>query len=453
MTGAGKKRRVGLVSLGCPKARVDSEVILGMLGNLGFEVGVADETCDAVIINTCAFIEDAKVEAVEEILEALELKAANPDVRVYAAGCLPQRYAVELGREISELDGVYGVDEIEKLVADVSRDLTVGRDGDTGAKLEVSTDVKPSWLYDHTYPRLLTTPMHYAYVKISEGCDHKCAFCTIPSIKGPYRSREVSSVVAEVSSLIQMGVKEVILVSQDTTAFGTDTGSSIHRLLTELGRLPGPLWIRLLYLHPEKLDDELLGIIRDSDKILNYIDIPLQHVNGVLLERMHRAAPSRDYLDLVSHLRGFFGEDDVCLRTTLIVGFPGEGEAEFEELAGFVEQAQFDRLTVFKFSREYGTEAWEMDGRADDYEIDHRLHTLMNLQADVSYGRNSSYTGKILRVLVEAEDEEGNLWGRSFRDAPEVDGVVILEGEARYGDFVDVEITEALEYDLVGRTI
>jgi ribosomal protein S12 methylthiotransferase len=445
--------RVGLVSLGCPKARVDSEVILGTLGSRGFEVGGADETCDAIIINTCAFIEEAKVESIQEILEALELKSVNPGMLVYAAGCLPQRYPIELGTEIAELDGIYGVDELEKLVADVARDLTHGREEGVKAKLEVDTSQKPSWLYDHTYPRMLTTLPHYAYVKISEGCDHKCAFCTIPFIKGPYRSREVSSVVAEVDALAGMGVNEVNIISQDTTAFGSDTGSSIHRLLMELDKLTGPPWIRLLYLHPEKLDDEFLGIIRDSEKIVNYIDIPMQHVNGRILERMHRTTLSRDYLELVLGLRDFFGQDDVCLRTTLIVGFPGEGEDEFEQLAQFVADACFDRLTVFKFSREYGTEAWEMPDRVDDYEVDHRYHTLMNLQADVSYIRNLEYVGRTMRVLLEGRDDDGRLWGRSFRDAPEVDGVVFVAGEGRVGDFIDVEITEALDYDLVGRML
>jgi len=451
MTKGSKKPRVGLISLGCPKARVDSEVILGMLASKGFEVGYADDTCDAVIINTCAFIEDAKVEAVEEILEVLEMKNTNPALQVYVTGCLPQRYPVEVGRDIENLDGVYGVDDIEKLVDDVSSNLSTVPDESHPVKLEVITSNKPSWLYDHNYPRLLTTPGHYAYVKISEGCDHKCAFCTIPSIKGPYRSREVSSVVAEVRALSQRGVKEVNLVSQDTTAFGSDTGSSLHRLLTELDKLAEPLWIRMLYLHPEKLDDELLGIIRDSDKILNYLDIPLQHSDGRILEKMHRTAPARDYLGLVKYLREFFGDTDVCLRTTLIVGFPGEGEDEFERLADFVMQAEFDRLSIFKFSRELGTEAWDMEDKVDDYVMDHRYHTIMNLQADVSYGRNLKFENKNLTVLVEGEDETaGKLAGRSYRDAPEVDGLVYISGDAVIGDFVDVEITEALDYDLAG---
>lgn len=444
-----RKKRIGMVSLGCPKARVDSEVILGMLAARGFEVGFADESCDAIIINTCAFIEDAKVEAVEEILEALEMKNHVPGIRVYAAGCLPQRFPVELGKEISELDGIYGVDELELLVDDVTRDLGENIKEERTSKLEVDTLHKPSWLYDHTHPRLLTTPGHYAYVKISEGCDQRCAFCTIPSIKGPYRSREVSSVVAEVSRLGSMGVREIILVSQDTTAFGTDTGSSLHRLLTELDKLEKPEWIRLLYLHPEKLDDGLLRIIRDSDKLLNYLDIPVQHVEGGILEKMHRTAPSRDYRELVSYLRDFFGETDICLRTTLIVGFPGEGETEFERLADFVADAEFDRLSVFKFSREMGTEAWDMDGRVEEYEIDNRYHTLMNLQADVSYGRNLKYVGRTLKVLVEGE-EDGALYGRSFRDAPEVDGMVYISGDAEIGEFARVEITEAMDYDLMG---
>lgn len=451
MTEGSKKPRVGLISLGCPKARVDSEVILGMLSAKGFEVGYADDTCDAVIINTCAFIEDAKVEAVEEILEVLEMKNTNPALQVYVTGCLPQRYPVEVGRDIENLDGVYGVDDIEKLVDDVSSNLSPVPGESPPGKLEVITSSKPSWLYDHNYPRLLTTPSHYAYVKISEGCDHKCAFCTIPSIKGPFRSREVSSVVAEVRMLANQGVKEVILVSQDTTAFGSDTDSSLHRLLTELDKLEGPLWIRMLYLHPEKLDDELLGIIRDSDKILNYLDIPLQHSDGRILEKMHRTAPSRDYLGLVEHLREFFGDNDVCLRTTLMVGFPGEGEEEFERLADFVARAEFDRLTIFKFSRELGTEAWDMEDKVEDYVMDHRYHTIMNLQADVSYGRNLKFVNKNLTVLVEGKDETGaKFMGRSFRDAPEVDGLVYISGDAVTGDFVDVEITEALDYDLAG---
>ena len=468
--------RVGLISLGCPKNRVDSEVILGMLGSCGFQVGGADETCDAIIVNTCAFIEDAKVEAMQEILEALEMKAARPDMRVYAAGCLPQRYPLELGAELSDLDGIYGVDELEKLVHDVARDLASVISTPRKPKLVVDTALKPSWLYDHTHPRLLTTLPHYAYVKISEGCDHRCAFCTIPSIKGPFRSREVSSVVSEVNTLAQMGVKEVNLVSQDTTAFGSDTGSSLHKLLTELDKLPGPPWIRLLYMHPEKLDDELLGIIKSSNRILNYIDMPLQHVSGNILERMRRTAPSRRYLDLVANIRDFFGENNVCLRTTLIVGFPGETDDEFAQLADFVEDAQFDRLTVFKFSRELGTEAWDMPDQVEDYEIDHRYHTLMNIQADVSFGRNSSYIGAIMKVLAESigDDQIGDgpdtrstdtcisrqvnqacpqFVGRSFRDAPEVDGMVYIQGQAEIGEFVDVEITEAMDYDLVGKVL
>lgn len=446
------KKRIGIISLGCPKARVDSEVILGMLASKGFEVGFADESCDAVIINTCAFIEDAKVEAVEEILEVLEMKEANPTMRVYVTGCLPQRYPVEVGRDIKGLDGVYGVDEIEKLVGDVTQNLSGDPEEDySHVKLEVDTDVKPSWLYNHEYPRLLTTPSHYAYVKISEGCDHKCAFCTIPAIKGPYRSREVSSVVTEIRNLAQRGVKEIILISQDTTAFGVDTGSSLHRLLSELDKLSAPPWIRLLYLHPEKLDEELLNIIKNSDKILNYLDIPIQHSDGKVLESMRRTAPSRDYLELVRYFRAFFGDTNVCLRTTLMVGFPGEGESEFERLADFVAKAEFDRLSVFKFSRELGTEALDMDGRVEDYVSEHRYHALMNLQADVSYGRNLKFVNTTMKVLIEGIDEtEDRFIGRSFRDAPEVDGLVYVRGDAEIGEFADVEITEALDYDIAG---
>ena len=435
-------KRVGLISLGCAKNLVDSEVMLGYLKKAGYEISDELEECDAIIINTCAFIEEARKEAVDTILDVAELKKKGRLKRLIVGGCLPERYREELLSLMPEIDQIFGVDEVPR-IADILKE---------GRSISVNRKRRPHYLYNERSPRILATPPYTAYVKIAEGCSNRCSFCIIPKLRGAYRSRDPASVVAEVARLAEAGVREVNLVAQDTTFYGRDLEgiNLLPWLLTQLNEIKGVRWIRLLYSHPEHLDEATIEAVASLDRVVPYLDLPFQHSSKKVLALMGREGNGDRFLELIERVRRRIS--GVVLRTSLIVGFPGEEEADFRELLSFVSQASFDHLGAFIYSPEEGTRAYAM-GDPIPYEVkEERLSTLMELQQEISLRKNQRYVGRKVEVLVE---EKGELsLGRMATQAPEVDGgVVIVGGEVTPGDFSLVEIDEVTEYDLVGRAV
>ena len=440
--------RVGLISLGCPKNLVDSEVMAGYLVEKGFDFTGDPEEAEVIIVNTCSFIGPAIEEAKQSLREMIQLKEEGNCLALICAGCLPQREGEALVAEFPEVDAFLGVDQIPQ-VAEIAAQLLGVQEG-----IELPRTIgKATYLYDDTAPRLLTTPPWTAYVKVAEGCLHRCSFCTIPAIRGDFRSRQIDSVVREVEDLVNTGVGEIVLTAQDTTAYGRDIGTSLAALLRELDKIEELHWLRLMYGYPGEITDELLEIMRSSSKICNYLDIPLQHAHPRILREMHRPGSAEEYLALIAKLRAAMPE--IALRSAFIVGFPGETEAEFQTLLDFLGQAQLDRVGAFVYCREPGTKAAELDGQVPEEVAQERFHRLMALQQQISLQRNQLCIGKKLEVVIEGEADEG-LIGRTFRDAPEIDGEVVLElPPQRFmpgdGDFVMAEITGASEYDLTGR--
>ena len=442
---AGRRLRVGLVSLGCPKNLVDSEVMLGHLRRDGCEIVADASRADVLLVNTCAFIGDAKRESIETILEMARQKRQGRAQRLVVTGCMAQRYREELQREIPEIDALAGPDEVPRIV-----------DAVRGRQAPLRAAPLPNWIYDHRSPRVLATPPYMAYAKIAEGCDYACSFCAIPALRGRYRSRTTDDVVAEARLLAERGVKELILIAQDTSRYGRDRGleDELARLLRRLGRVDGLHWIRVMYAHPTTLSDAVLDAIADESKVVKYVDVPLQHGSSAVLRRMKRPSARRHVAGLVERVRRRV--PGVALRTTVIVGFPGETAAEFEELLAFVREARFDHLGAFAYSREEGTPAFELAGRVPPSTAQSRLRRVMELQRSVSLGLSQARVGTRLETLVEAVVREGDvrLRGRSATQAPEIDGsVLITEGSARPGDFVTCEVTGALDYDLLARVV
>jgi ribosomal protein S12 methylthiotransferase len=407
-----------------------------------------------VLVNTCGFIGPAKEESIETILEISRLKEEGKIKKLVVAGCLSQRYPDEMARELPEVDLFIGTGEVPR-IAEILRE----HEANSTRRQYIGI---PSYLYDHATPRLRSTPSYTTFLKVSEGCDHKCAFCIIPQLRGPHRSRTIDSVVNEAVSLGQQGVKEINLIAQDLTAYGRDRkdGTTLHGLLREMAQVDGVHWIRLLYAYPNFLDQALLDVINDSDKICKYIDIPFQHVSQSLLRRMRRGKSGSEVRQAVEKLRTAIPE--LTLRTSLIVGFPGETEADFEELLDFVEEAQFERLGVFKYSEEEGTAAARMPQTASEEEKERRWQEIMDLQATISRKKNEALIGTIQRVMIDEVDRESDrASGRTQVHAPEVDGMVYVEGRAAFdeikklcgGDMIDVRIIEALDYDLIGEKL
>jgi ribosomal protein S12 methylthiotransferase len=442
-----RKPTVALVTLGCAKNTVDSEVMLGMFVRAGFDLTMEPEKSDVVVINTCGFIEDAKKESIDVILDVIELKKENPTLKIFVTGCLAQRYYKSLIKEFPEVDGFLGVENFHRII-----DYIIDEKRDW---IEWGPKGEGSFLYDHTTPRVLSTPPYMAYLKVAEGCSHSCSFCAIPLIRGPFKSRTGDSIIAEAKSHAENGVKELVLIGQDTSYWGRDLDSKprLSDLLKELNKINGLEWIRLLYLHPDEVDDDLLRAMASSEKVVNYVDIPLQHVNPRILQQMKRGYKS-DFRELIGRIRSIFN-DDVAIRTTFLVGFPGETDFEFEPILDFLEEMKLDRVTAFPYSEEEHTEAYELDDKLDPEVGRVRYERLMEVQRDVSFFKNETFIGKTLKVLVESyEKENGKVVavGRSFRDAPEVDGTVIFKSDTPIGDFVDVTITDARDYDLVGES-
>ena len=441
-----ERLRVGLVSLGCPKNLVDGEVMLGALQRRGHELVADPGQADVLVVNTCAFIDRAKQESIDAILEMAREKETGKAHRLVVTGCLAQRYDEQLRREIPEIDATLGTGQVADILEAVEGQPTI-TDAALGA---------PTWIYDHLSPRVLTTAPYMAYVKISEGCDYTCSFCIIPTLRGRHRSRRVEDVEAEVQQLAAAGVKEVVLVAQDSTRYGLDLGmrDGLALLLRRLGRVPGIRWIRVMYSYPATMTDVILEAIATEEKVVKYVDMPLQHASDSMLRRMKRPTGRGNLLGMVERVRERV--PGVAFRTSFIVGFPGETEAEFQELLDFVTEAEFDNVGVFTFSDEEGTASYDLPDRISARVKQSRRRRLLACQQRISARRNQGRVGETVEVLVEGPHPETELLsrGRLATQAPEIDGGVILnDGEAEAGHFVLCEVTEAHPYDLVARVV
>ena len=449
----GQRQKFNIISLGCARNLVDSEVMAGVLHQNDYELVPEPETADIVLINTCGFIAAAKEESIDTILDVARLKEEGKVKKLIVAGCLSQRYPNELAKELPEVDFFIGTGEVPRIAEILKEHEAQARRQYVGL---------PSYLYDHSTPRIRSTPSYTAFVKVSEGCDHKCAFCIIPQMRGPHRSRSIDSIFNEACKLTEKGVKEINLIAQDLTAYGRDRkdGTTLEGLLRELANVPQLHWLRLLYAYPNFLDDALLEVIRDSEKICKYIDIPFQHISQSILQRMRRGKSGSSVREATQKLRKFI--PGLTLRTSLIVGFPGETDTDFSELLDFVEEAEFERLGVFKYSPEEGTAAARMGAQVSEQMKERRWQEVMDLQSVISRKKNEGLIGTIQRVMIDdvALNSE-RVTGRTQGHAPEVDGVVFVESDdsrpkrvpVRPGDMIDVKITGALDYDLISETI
>ena len=435
--------KVGMVSLGGPKNQMDAELMLAKIEQAGFEITADSGYADVVIVNTCGFIADAKAESIENILEFAQLKKEKQIKKIIVTGCLAQRYQQELADEIPECDAVLGLGANEDIVDVIHRVLA----GETIR----SFPSRDSWCLDGS--RVLTTPHFFAYLRIADGCDNRCTYCAIPNIRGNLRSRSMESILAEAEALVATGVKELVLVAQDTTVYGRDLygESRLPQLLTELCKIDGLKWIRLLYCYPEHITDELLSVMAREEKVLNYMDIPLQHAAGHVLKRMNRPGNRETLTALIGRIRSVI--PDITLRTTVMVGFPGETEEDFEELCEFIKDARFQRLGCFAFSPEEDTPAYRMTEQIVDDVKFRRRDIVMEEQARISDACNEAMIGKTVTVLVESFDRYAECWfGRTEGDAPDIDGKVFFSATrpVQPGDMVEVEIIDTMDWDLIG---
>ncbi len=447
-----KTTRVGFVSLGCPKNLVDSEVMLGLLSEQGYELTTDKESADVIVVNTCGFIDSAKEESVDTILEMARLKEEGRCKKLVVAGCLAQRYREEIQKEIPEIDFVFGPDDLGSILEAVQ---TAGNDPVPA----VSIDALYTSREVPTIPRILTTPAHMAYLKISEGCDHTCAFCAIPGFRGRFRSRSVEDLVAEARRLEASGVREIVIVSQDTLAYGKDLGmtAGILALLESLLAVDGLAWIRLLYCYPNLLSESMIRLIGSEKRLCNYFDIPYQHASPRVLERMRRGSGRVGFEAQVEQIRELV--PGAGLRTSFIVGFPGETESDFLELVQFVDSVRFDNLGVFLYSDEEGTLAESLDCKVPRDLAVERRDVLMEKQADISRSQLRKLIGRRVPVLLEGVSSESDLLleGRMETQAPEIDGKILIndtaEQQPESGRFYLTEITDSMEYDLLGRIV
>ena len=438
--------KIGLVSLGCAKNLVDSEVMLGTLAREGMILTDRAEEADVLIVNTCGFIDKAKQESIDTILKLNQLRETGNCKALIMAGCLTQRYPQELRRDLPEVDAIVGLNEVPR-IAEIVREILEKR------APAVYWSGPAKYVPDFAAPRVRLTPKHTAYVKIAEGCDHPCAFCSIPRIRGKYRSRPVADVLAEIRALVADGCREINLISQDTTFYGRDLNGG-RELLSELLRqtqaIPGDFWIRLLYTHPAHWTDELIAAIASCDKICRYVDMPLQHINDAMLTAMKRETSGQYIRDLVGRIRA--GVPGIALRTAFIVGFPGESAAQFKELLEFIATAKFERLGIFAYSQEDHTAAGNLKQQLSAKVKATRRAQAMALQQKISRQVQRGFVGQTLRVLVEKQTATG--WqGRAPMDAPEIDGTVTGVDNARSGEFAAVKITSSTTYDLKGTII
>jgi ribosomal protein S12 methylthiotransferase len=472
-------KKVGFVSLGCPKNLVDSEVMMGMLTQAGAQLTQRAEDADVIVVNTCSFIDSAQQESVNTILEMARHKTGGRAQKLVVAGCLVERYRDEIRKNIPEVDAVVGTGELEGILAaaGVAPALQLNspfkilnsraegnareaqgrfsREGWDGAIADL-----PNYLYDETTPRVLATPSHTAYIKIAEGCDHPCTFCIIPQLRGKFRSRRFESVIAEAERLARQGVREITLIGQDTTCYGEDFDlkDGLALLLEKLAKIDDLRWVRFLYAYPNKITTRLLETIAAHDKICSYVDVPLQHASPTVLKRMKRGGGADVFLRTIEKMRRII--PGVTLRTSFIVGFPGETEKEFEELCDFVREAQFDWMGAFSYSDQEGAGAFALEKKLPAKEIERRRKRLMQIQKSISKKRKKAWVGQQVDLLLEGTSEETDLLleGRAAMHAPEIDGKVLVndfpEGtEPEFGKFYRCEITEAHEYDVVARVI
>jgi ribosomal protein S12 methylthiotransferase len=476
VAGGPQRPRVGFVSLGCPKNLVDSEVMMGLLARGGAELSARAEDADVIVVNTCSFIESAQRESVDTILEMAAHKTAGRAKKLIVAGCMVERYRDEIRRRIPEVDEVVGTGELEKILAasglapaPVKNDspfvvLSSRAEGNArAAQGRFSRETwdgavadLPNYLYDDETPRILSTPKSTAYIKIAEGCDHPCTFCIIPSLRGQFRSRRFESVVAEAERLAQAGVREITLIGQDTTCYGEDFGlkDGLALLLENLAQIDGLRWVRFLYAYPNKITGKLLETIATHENICSYMDVPLQHASASVLKRMKRGGGAEVFLRSIEKMRRAIS--GVTLRTSFIVGFPGETEREFEELCDFVREAQFDWMGAFSYSDQEGADAYGLDKKLSPTEIERRRKHLMGIQRQISKKKKKSLVGREFDLLLQGTSEETELLleGRTVMHAPEIDGKVFVndfpaELTPQTGEFYRCRITEAHDYDLV----
>jgi len=448
-------KKVGFISLGCPKNLVDSEVMMGHLKSKGYQITTEATDADTLVVNTCGFIESAKQESIEAILEAARLKTEGKARRLVVAGCLVERYRDELKNELPEVDAFIGTNQINDIlkVCDPkvnTRSLPVIPLGNQSA----------TYLYDESTPRVLATPSHYAFIKIAEGCDRPCAFCFIPQMRGHFRSRRFGSILAEAQQLAEDGVKELILVAQDSSRYGEDLGKTeaLAHLLRELSHLDNIEWVRVMYTYPTHISEDFLNVIAEEPRAVKYLDLPLQHASPKILKLMKRGGTRSSLERLIERVRSRV--PGIAVRTTFITGFPGETEEDFAELMAMVRNVEFERVGVFTYSDEEGTPAFNLPDKVDPKVARRRRNILMKEQARISNHRNRARVGETVRVLFEGESKESELlWqGRMETQAPDIDGCVLINDapEAavpRPGDFVNVLITEAQPYDLVGKIV
>jgi ribosomal protein S12 methylthiotransferase len=458
--------KIGLVSLGCPKNVVDAEVMLGLARDAGHEITTDASSADVVVVNTCAFIDRAKEESVDAILDMARQKRDGACRRLIVTGCLAERYREQLKAESPEIDVVLGTGEVPEIVGAIAGRPAVpaapvtlfkSRDAVPGASPAVLDPPRPAptYLYDASTPRIVTTPRHYAYVKVAEGCDYTCAFCIIPRLRGAYRSRDEASIVAEAESLAARGVRELVLISQDTTFFGIDRGErgALARLLRRLNAIPDLAWIRLLYLYPTTITDDVLGAMAESEKVCKYVDLPLQHASDEVLRRMRRPGTRQGYDKLLARIRGRV--PGVTLRTTFIVGFPGETEQDVDALAGFVRDSEFDHVGVFTYSHEEDTRAFAMTDDVPSRAKTQRRGRIMSLQQEIVQRRRATQVGGIVRVMVDGPSAESPLvvTGRLEGQAPEIDSIVVLSecdpSAVLPGSLIEARIVDTAGYDLV----
>jgi ribosomal protein S12 methylthiotransferase len=424
-----------MITLGCPKNEVDSGVLAGELIRGGMNPVGSVEEADVVFVNTCGFIEEAKKESIETILQTVELKKNGSHKKIYVWGCLSERYKGEIEKEFPDVDGFFGVEPYDQI----------------GSLLLGSLYQWNETAYQY---RILSTPPHTAYLKIADGCDHTCTFCAIPFIKGRYRSRSMQGLVEEASYLAERGVKEIILVAQDTTVYGCDLGNrtNLVTLIKKLISIQDIQWIRIMYTHPAHITDELIDMIATEDKICRYLDLPLQHISDDILKAMGRGTKRRYIESLIDHLRGEI--PDLVLRTTFVVGFPGEQEEDFNQLIDFIRERRFERLGAFIFSPEEGTVAFSLKPRVPKKVAQHRYRILMEIQQDITRRINYSCRTKILPVIVDGYNQEKNLYfGRSEGDGFDVDQTVWIKGKTQLGEIIQVRINSSSQYDLMGTVL
>ena len=475
-----RPQKVGFVSLGCPKNLVDSEVMMGLLARSGAELTTRAEDADVIVVNTCSFIESAQQESVNTILEMAGHKTAGKARKLVVAGCLVERFRDQIRKDIPEVDAVVGTGELEKILAATgiapavvpnNSPLVVLQsrpEGDARAaqgrfsreSWDGAIGELPNYLYDESTPRVLATPRHMAYIKIAEGCDHPCTFCIIPQLRGQFRSRRFESVVAEAERLARSGVREITLIGQDTTCYGEDFGlkDGLALLLEKLAGIEDLRWIRFLYAYPNKVTGKLLETIATQEKICSYMDVPLQHVSASVLKRMKRGGGADVFLRSIAKMRRMV--PDLTLRTSFIVGFPGETEKEFEEMCDFISEVQFDWMGAFSYSDQEGAAAYELEKKLSSREIERRHKLLMGIQRQISKKKKKALVGREFDLLLEGPSEESDLLleGRTPMHAPEIDGKVFVndvpeEIEPEPGQFYRCQITEAHEYDLVARIV